>query len=60
MKLRLKSSKLLNFYINKFNNIRRKRVINILIYALSNYNIDKDYFYINSKTNNAKIINIVI
>ena len=59
MKLRLKSSKLLNFYIDKFNNIRRERVINILVYTPSNYNINKDYFYINSKINSAKIINAV-
>ena len=60
MKLRLKSSKLLNFYINKFNNIRKERVINILTYIFSNYNINKDYFYINSKINKIKTINIVI
>ena len=58
MNLQLKASRWLNFYTNKSNNIRRKRIINLLTHVSLEYDIDERYFYINSKINDSKTINI--
>ena len=57
IEMRLKAVRWLNFYTNKSNNIRKERVINFLAHASPGYDIDEEYFYINSKTNESKTIN---
>ena len=46
--------------MNESNNIKRKRVINLLTHALLEHKIDKECFYINFEINDSKIINVNI